>query len=497
MNTIDLRTKSSPGSEAGDGPALYRTAPSNVEAEQDLLGAILVNNEAYSKVSDFLEAQHFHEGVHARIYAAAQRLIERGEIANPVTLKAFFEHDEGLADIGGTQYLARLAAGATTVINAGDYGRTVYDLAIRRELIRLGEEVVNRAYDAQVDEGAAQQLELAERQLFELAERGAGETGPQHIRNTVKTSIEVIDTAFNRDGNLTGVTTGLRDMDKKLGGLHRSDLVILAGRPSMGKTSLATNIAYNAAKAHRRSGGTEGAVVAVFSLEMSAEQLTTRILAEATEISSVKLRSGEISQDDFVNRVVPASIELAELPLYIDDTPALSVAALRTRARRLKRNDNLGLIVVDYLQLMRAGSGNRIDSRVQEISEITMGLKAIAKEVNVPVLALSQLSRQVENREDKRPQLSDLRESGSIEQDSDVVMFVFREEYYEARKEPRENTPEHQQWQERMAEIHNLAEVIIDKQRHGPIGRVELYFNPEITKFGDLDRNDYSSGGGL
>ncbi len=475
----------------GEGTPLpaYRTLPHNMDAERDLLGAVLVNNEAAAKVNGFLKAEHFHEPVHSRIFDAASLLIERGEIADPVTLKSYFENDEALSDIGGAQYLARLAASATTIINAENYGRIIYDLAMRRELIDLGEEIVNTAYDSDLGETATSQIENAEKQLFAMAENGSHEGALIPVRVAVNEAVKSIEEAFQRDGNLVGVTTGLRDLDIKLGGLHKSDLLILAGRPSMGKTSLATNIAYNASKAYRDSGGKEGAAVGFFSLEMSAEQLVGRVLAEATEISSEKLRKGELTDDEFANKLVPQSALLSECPLYIDDTPALSISAMRTRARRLKRSHGLGLIVVDYLQLMK-GTG-RGDNRVQEISEVTQGLKAIAKELDIPVIALSQLSRQVENRDDKRPQLSDLRESGSIEQDADVVMFVYREEYYEGRKEPGEGTPEHIEWQERMARVHNMAEVVIGKQRHGPIGIVKLQFQAEYTRFGDLALDQY------
>ena len=488
METLTLNDDRDDGGEtAGHG---YRTAPHNVEAEQDLLGAILVNNDAAAKVSDFLKPEHFAEDVHRRIYQAAITLVERGEIADPVTLKSYFDRDSALADIGGSQYLARLAASATTIINAENYGRLIYDLAMRRELILLGEEIVNIAYDSELEETSQSQIENAEQKLFSLAENGSHEGALMPVRMAVDETLKSIEEAFQRDGNLVGVTTGLKDMDGKLGGLHKSDLLILAGRPSMGKTSLATNIAYNAAKAYHASGGKEGAVVGFFSLEMSAEQLVGRVLAEATEISSEKLRRGDLTDDEFANKLVPQSALISELPLYIDDTPALSIAALRTRARRLKRSHGLGLIVVDYLQLMK-GSGRRQDNRVQEISEVTQGLKAVAKELDIPVIALSQLSRQVENRDDKRPQLSDLRESGSIEQDADVVMFVYREAYYEERKAPTEGTPEHADWQDRMSRLHNLAEVIIGKQRHGPIGIIKLHFKPEFTRFGNYISEDY------
>jgi replicative DNA helicase len=473
----------------------YRTMPHNLDAEQELLGAILVNNDAAAKVSGFLEMQHFANNLHARIYEAALKLIERGELATPVTLKAYFERDQALADIGGTAYLARLAASATTIINAEQYGRAVYDLALRREIIRIGEEMVNTAYESTVDDPAKEQIETAEQQLFALAEKGTHEGGFQPFSASLTQSIAMIDAAFRRDG-LSGVGSGLRDLDNKLGGLHRSDLIILAGRPSMGKTALATIIAFNAAKEFHQTNGQSGAVVGFFSLEMSAEQLATRILSTETRIPSHKLRRGEISDDDFTNRLVPANQLLSEIPFFIDDTASLSIAALRTRARRLKRSHKLGMVVVDYLQLMRGSGRLRNDNRVQEISEITQGLKALAKDLDVPVLALSQLSRAVESRDDKRPQLADLRESGAIEQDADVVMFVYREEYYLARAEPKEGTAEHLTWQSDMDKVHNVAEVIIGKQRHGPIGNVQMAFEPDFTRFADLIRDDHLPEGG-
>jgi len=466
-----------------------RSMPANPEAEQELLGAILVNNDAANRVSGFLRADHFATAVHARIYDAALRLIERGEIANPVTLKGFFERDEALAEIGGPAYLARLAAGAAAIINAEDYGRLIYDLALKRELIRIGEEMVNSAYDGTRDEIATRQIEAAEQSLFNLAEHGKHEGGFKSFRQSIRESVDVISAAIHRDG-LAGVPTGFKELDERMGGFHRSDLLILAGRPSMGKTALATNIAFNAARRHHETKGEYGAVVGFFSLEMSSEQLATRILSEQTEISSEKLRKGEIGDEEFVNRIVPTAQLMEEIPLFIDDTGGLSISTLRTRARRLKRTHGLGLIVIDYLQLMRPSGRNRTENRVQEITEITQGLKALAKELDVPVLALSQLSRAVESRDDKRPQLADLRESGSIEQDADVVMFVFREEYYLARREPRHDTPEHLQWQTEMEKVHNIAECIIGKQRHGPIGNVQLYFDARFTRFRDLVRDD-------
>ena len=460
----------------------FRIQPHNLDAEQELLGAILVNNEAAMKVSGFLTPEHFFHEAHRRIYQATLTLIERGEIANPVTLKAYFERDEVIAKAGGTTDLARLAASATTVINAEDYAKVIHDLALRRQLIAIGEEMVNRAYDPQIDEAATHQIEETEQRLFKLADEGSSEGGFVSFRDSVMESVKSIDAAWKK-GGLSGVTTGLRDMDKMLGGMHASDLVILAGRPSMGKTSLATNIAFNAARA--------GTPVAFFSLEMSSEQLATRILAEETEIPSEKLRRGDITDDEFTRKIVPASKELAQLPFYIDDTGAISISLLRSRARRLKRTNNIGMIIVDYLQLVRGSNSRRNDNRVQEISEVTQALKALAKDLQVPVIALSQLSRAVESRDDKRPQLSDLRESGAIEQDADVVMFVYREEYYEMRKQPAEGTPEHVEWVDKMGRIANLAEVIIGKQRHGPIGTVRLHFESAFTKFSDLITADH------
>jgi replicative DNA helicase len=476
--------------------------PANIEAEQALLGAILVNNTAHSRVAEFLMAEHFGNAVHGRIYAAIGRLVERGQIANPVTLKNLFDQDGALAEIGGAQYLARLAEAAVTIINAEHYGRTIHDLHLRRELITIGQDVVTEAFRHDLDDPATDQIERAEQKLFDLATTGQAEGGFQEFKKPLTNAIQMAEAAFKRDGKTVGVATGFTDLDKKLGGLHPSDLVILAGRPSMGKTALATNIAFNAAKTHKPARhpdgriditrpAEDGAVVAFFSLEMSAEQLATRILAEESGTSSDRIRRGDVRREDF-DKFVAVSQRLAALPLYIDDTPALSVAALRTRARRLKRQQGLGLIVVDYLQLLRPSSQNRImENRVQEISDITRGLKAIAKELEVPVLALSQLSRAVEQREDKRPMLSDLRESGSIEQDSDVVMFIFREEYYLSRAQPTQRPEEsiekfndrHERWKERGNAVGGLAEVIIAKQRHGPIGTVTLLFEAETTKF--------------
>ncbi len=469
-----------------------------------LLGAILVNNHAYERVSEYLRSEHFALAEHRHIFESCARLIERGQIADPVTLKSYLEQTEALASAGGIAYLLRLTDAAVTVINAGEYGRLIHDLYLRRELISLGEEMVNRAYTGDIDAPATRQIETAEQGLYDLATRGSHEGGFESFENCLTNALEIAQAAHQRNGLLSGVPTDFRDIDGRLGGLHPSDLLILAGRPSMGKTALATNIAFNAAKRYRCERDengvnkvVDGAVVGFFSLEMSREQLATRILSEQSGIASDRIRRGMVPGDKFSDLVV-ASGELQRLPIFIDDTPALSISAMRTRARRLARQRGLGLIVIDYLQLIAPSAGSRHDSRVQELSEITRGLKALAKELNVPVLALSQLSRAVEQREDKRPQLSDLRESGTIEQDADVVMFIYREQYYLERAEPTQRPDEaddkfdkrHQDWQRRCEKAHNLAEVVIAKQRHGPIGSVKLVFQGEFTRFGDLDPRD-------
>jgi replicative DNA helicase len=485
----------------------YRQAPHNLEAEQALLGSILVNNEAAQKVQGFLLAEHFFEPVHGRIYESVIKLMDKNQIADPVKLKPYFENDEALTDAGGAQYLVRLAASAATIINAEDYGRTIYDLAMRRSLIQIGEGMVNEAYDSPIDSEASEQISEAERQLFDLAELGQADTGAQTFSRALKTAVESIENAYKDPDSLSGITTGLTKLNEQIGGLHGSDLVILAGRPAMGKTALATNIAFNAALrwnddlvAGNDMERSKGAVVCFFSLEMSADQLAARILSDRSNlhyngsepIQSHAMRQGKLSEDQF-QAIARAAIELEDMPLFIDDTPALSIAGLRTRARRLKRQHKLGLVVVDYLQLLRgSGKGSAGDNRVQEISEITRGLKGLAKELHVPVIALSQLSRQVEQRENKRPMLSDLRESGSIEQDADMVMFVFREEYYKEKDEPSMSEAEkHTQWQAEMAELYGKAELIIGKQRHGPVGTVKLGFKKEVTRFTDLVDEDH------
>jgi len=470
-----------------------RMPPHSHEAEQALLGAILANNRAFEKVSDFLRPEHFAEPAHARIFEAAGKLIARGQIADIVTLRAFLEQESALAELGGVAYLAELAAAAITIVNAQEYGRLIHDLHLRRELIDIGEDVVNTAYRPDPDAPALEAIESAEQRLYDLATSGEADRGFRQFKTTLASAIAMAEAAYRREGHLAGLSTGLDDLDKLLGGLHPSDLLILAGRPGMGKTALATNIAFRAAERRADDAGQKGSPgVGFFSLEMSAEQLATRILSEKSGVNSEKIRRGDLSGSDF-EKVVLAARELESLNLYIDDTPALSVSAVRSRARRLQRQQGLDLIVVDYLQLLRPTSGgsSRPENRVQEISDITRNLKAIAKELNVPVLALSQLSRAVEQREDKRPQLSDLRESGTIEQDADVVMFVFREEYYLERAEPSQRPDEAQEkfndryahWQDRLKNAQALAELHIAKQRHGPTGKVLLHFESATTRF--------------
>lgn len=498
------------GGEAGGEVPGYRKPPQNVEAEQALLGAILIDNAGFDRVSTFLEPDHFHVPVHGRIFEAARSLIARGRVADPLTLKSYFEAENALADVGGAHYLARLAASAVSLVHTEDYGRAIRDLSTRRGLVRIGEETTEAAYDARVEEPASALVEQAEARLYELAETGRSEGGFRALSDVMTEAVAIAESAYKRDGRLAGIATGLADLDDAVGGLAPSDLVILAGRPSMGKTALAASIALRAASRHRTDPGedgedsamaaprggaapraVDGAVVGFFSLEMSGEQLATRILAARAGLRADEIRRGQLSDEQFA-RLVDAARALAAAPLFIDDTPALTVPALRARARRLKRKHGLSLVVVDYLQLMRPSRGH--DSRVLEIGEITQGLKAIAKDLDLPVLALSQLSRAVEQREDKRPMLSDLRESGTIEQDSDIVMFIFRESYYLERSEPQPRGDEaadrfdarHARWVERCEEQHGRAEVIVAKHRHGPIKTVALRFEAETVSFDDL-----------
>ncbi|WP_147124580.1 replicative DNA helicase [Shimia ponticola] len=475
--------------------------PHSIEAEQQLLGAILTNNDLYDRIASVIGPQHFYDPVHAKIFETAAARITKNALASPVTLKAFLEDDPGLAELGGAAYLARLAGAAISAFAARDYAQMIYDMAIRRELIAVGRDIADRATRMDVTSEPREQIVMAEQTLYSLAEQGQADSGFQSFLKAVTDAVQVANAAYQRDGGLAGVSTGLIDMDKKLGGLHRSDLLILAGRPSMGKTSLATNIAFNIAKAYKKGithdgseGAVNGGVVGFYSLEMSAEQLAARILSEASEVPSEQIRRGDMTEAEF-RRFVEAAKALESCPLFIDDTPALPISQLAARARRLKRTHGLDVLIVDYLQLVRPASAK--DSRVNEVSEITQGLKAIAKELDIPVIALSQLSRQVESREDKRPQLSDLRESGSIEQDADVVMFVFREEYYKEREKPGDHDLEAMaKWQEEMEKLHGRAEVIIGKQRHGPIGTVDLSFEGRFTRFGNLVKPWQNGGGG-
>jgi len=483
--------------QAAEATPLYRTAPHNIELEQALLGAILVNNDAFYRVSDLLEPQHFFEPIHQKVYELAASLVRVGKPATPITLKTFLPSDIDIAGLTASQYLARLAAEATTVINAAEYGRGIYELAIRRALIGIGEAMVNTAYDAGVDEPPSAQIEAAERSLYEVAETGRYDGGFQRFAQALTTAVEMAAHAYQRDGKLSGLATGLKDIDRMMGGLQKSDLVILAGRPGMGKTALATNIAYNVAKsweagavhADGQMESQNGGIVGFFSLEMSAEQLATRIISEQSEIPSNRIRRGEIDPSDF-DTIAATAKEMERIPLYIDETGGLTVAQLAARARRLKRQRGLDLLVIDYIQLIQGSMRRATEGRVQEVTEITTSLKALAKELNIPIIALSQLSRQVESRDDKRPQLSDLRESGSIEQDADVVMFVFREEYYLRNKEPRPGSEEYFKWQASMEAVHGRAEVILGKQRHGPTGSVPLQFKADVTRFSDLADDD-------
>jgi len=468
-----------------------QSLPCNVEAEAALLGALMIDNRLAEDVQTKLRPDHFFEPLHGRIYEQILRLIDRNMIANPVTLKPLFESDEQMKELGGPAYLAQLTGSGAAIIGARDFAEQVYDLALLRALVGVGREMVERAMDTSEEVEPKGQIEAAESALYKVAEEGGGEGSVKSFGLATRMAVQMAEKALNSGGGLSGLTTGLETVNAKTGGLHNSDLVILAGRPGMGKTALATNIAFNIARRwlQEEEDGIDpskraGAGVAFFSLEMSADQLATRILAENSGISSEALRMGKISQHDFRN-LARAAAELESLPLYIDDTPGLTIAALRTRARRLKRQRNIGFIVVDYLQLLQGTGRGGNDNRVQEISEISRGLKTLAKELSVPVLALSQLSRAVEQREDKRPQLSDLRESGSIEQDADMVWFVYREEYYLAARQPAEDHPDFPKWQEEMARAYGLAELLVAKQRHGSTGKVRLKFEAKITRFSD------------
>ncbi len=461
----------------------FKELPNNIEAEQAVIGSILVSNDIFDEINTIISSINFYDPMHQKIFEAIESLIYKGMLANPITLKNYFEDEKD--DINVPEYLVKVTKFSTSVRQAVEYSKIIYDMFVRRELIKISEETIDSAKLNDLDTSGQTIIENSERQLFDLAEKGSFNSSLIKFDDAMKQTIEMASAAYKNEEGIVGVPTGLRDLDDKLGGLHQSDLIIIAGRPSMGKTSLATNIAFNAAQKLQDTG--KKSSIAFFSLEMSSEQLSTRIISEQARISSNDIRRGRISDDQF-DKFLETSKNIAELPLYIDETPAISIAALSNRARRIKRLFGLDMIVVDYIQLMRGTTYNK-DGRVQEISQITQGLKAIAKELAVPVVALSQLSRQVEQRDDHKPQLADLRESGSIEQDADVVMFVYREGYYLSRKEPREATVEHAEWQAKMNEVAHLAQIIIGKQRHGPIGNVTLEFEERFTKFKDTQTN--------
>ena len=461
----------------------FKELPNNIEAEQSIIGSILVNNEIFDEINTIVSNINFYDPMHQKIFSSIENLIYKGMLANPITLKNYFENEKD--DINVPEYLVKITKFSTSARQAIEYSKIIYDMFVRRELIKISEQMIDNAKENNLDTSGQNIIENSEKLLYDLAEKGAFNSSLIKFDDAMKQTIEMASAAYKNDGGIVGVPTGLRDLDDKLGGLHQSDLIIIAGRPSMGKTSLATNIAFNAAQ-NIQNNGTKSSI-AFFSLEMSSEQLSTRIISEQARIGSNDIRRGRISDEQF-DRFLETSKNISELPLFIDETPAISIAAMSNRARRIKRLHGLDLIVVDYIQLMK-GSLNNKDGRVQEISQITQGLKAIAKELGVPVLALSQLSRQVEQRDDHKPQLADLRESGSIEQDADVVMFVYREGYYLQRKEPREATVEHAEWQAKMNEVAHLAEIIIGKQRHGPIGKVTLEFEERFTKFKDTQNN--------
>ena len=461
----------------------FKELPNNVEAEQSVIGSILVTNEIFDEINTIISSTNFYDPMHQKIFGAIESLIYKGMLANPITLKNYFEDEKD--DLNVPEYLVKITKFSTSTRQAIEYSKIIYDMFVRRELIKISEQTIDTAKLNDINTNGQDIIENSEKLLFDLAEKGSFNSSLTKFDEAMRQTIEMATAAYKNEEGIVGVPTGLRDLDDRLGGLHQSDLIIIAGRPSMGKTSLATNIAFNAAKKIQESG--KKSTIAFFSLEMSSEQLSTRILAEQSRIRSNDIRRGRISDEQF-DKFLETSKDISELPLYIDETPAISIAAMSNRARRIKRLFGLDMVIIDYIQLMRGTSFNK-DGRVQEISQITQGLKAIAKELSIPVVALSQLSRQVEQRDDHKPQLSDLRESGSIEQDADVVMFVYREGYYLQRKEPREATVEHAEWQAKMNEVAHLAEIIIGKQRHGPVGKILLEFEEQFTKFKDTQNN--------
>lgn len=499
----DMTPQGSNGSDSDDA----LSPPHNLDAEAAVIGALLFDNKVHMRIGDILHAQDFYHPVHAEIYGVADKMIVDGKVADGVTLREYFERHDQLTDIGGAVYLAELLESAAFGPEVVDYARLIKDLALRRELAQIGAEISHNATQAEPEDTGADQIEFAEKKLFALAERGATSGGFVDFGTAVGEAVDMAAKAFERDSEISGIATGLNDLDRRLGGFHDSDLIIIAARPSMGKTSLATNIAYHAARHCRReeqSDGSmktvEGAIVGFFSLEMSSEQLAARIMAEVSRIPSDRVRRGDIKKNEF-EQIKDAAIELESIPLYIDETGGISISQLAARARRLQRTRGLDMLIIDYLQLITASGGNRSDGRVQEVTQITQALKALAKELSVPIIALAQLSRAVELRDDKRPQLSDLRESGSIEQDADVVMFIYREEYYKEREEPTHDpdNPSAMEkwtaWRAAMDRCYGKAEIIVGKQRHGPIGKIEVAYNANITKFGNLMEDDgYEAG---
>ena len=461
----------------------FKELPNNIEAERAVIGSILVTNEIFDEINTIISSNNFYDPMHQKIFSAIENLIYKGMLANPITLKNYFEDEKD--ELNVPEYLVKITKFSTSTRQATEYCKIIYDMFVRRELIKISEQTIDTAKLNDLDVSGQNIIENSEKLLFDLAEKGSFNSSLIKFDEAMRQTIEMASAAYKNDEGIVGVPTGLRDLDDRLGGLHQSDLIIIAGRPGMGKTALATNISFTAAQKLQDSG--KKSAIAFFSLEMSSEQLSTRILAEQSRIKSNDIRRGKISNEQF-DKFIETSKNIAELPLYIDETPAISIAAMSNRARRIKRLFGLEMIVVDYIQLMK-GSYNNKDGRVQEISEITQGLKAMAKELSIPVVALSQLSRAVEQRDDKKPLLSDLRESGSIEQDADVVMFVYRQSYYLKNQEPRPATVEHAEWQAKMNEVSHLAELIISKQRHGPTGNITLEFEEMFTKFKDLQTN--------
>ena len=475
---------------AGTSENEYRQLPHNIDAEQQLLGALLVNNELYDKISNNLRVEHFFEQIHGVIFDCITKLILSNKLASPITLKTQIDNDERFDEIDGSKYLVKLAAEASSIINVQEYGQIIRHLYTWRNLIELGNDVVNVSYAPPADITPYDHLEYLEQKLYTLAEDEKYGNDFKNFSTALTEAIDTAASAYHKDGQVSGLPSGFKDLDKTLGGLQSSDLLIIAGRPSMGKTAFATNIAFHIANNFNLDDNTsqkkrdQGAVVGFFSLEMSSSQLATRIISEQTSVSSEKIRRGQISSIEY-DRLIDVARKLQNIPLFIDETGGISIGQLVARARKLKRQNNMGVLVIDYLQLLTTSNRRYNENRVQELSEITQSLKALAKELNIPVIALSQLSRQVENRDDKKPQLSDLRESGSIEQDADIVMFLYREEYYLERKQPKEGTEEYIQWQESMEEVHQKAEVIIGKNRHGPTPTIPMYFDGSVTRFSD------------